>query len=83
MEETSHSDDVTKRHQVMCKGDWPEKGYSCVMDSGENRTKSGKESTQCQGDKRGDDVEDKMMTQETSDDAGNVVRFAQARHQKQ
>ena len=30
MEETSHSDDVTKRHQVMCKRDWPEKGYSCI-----------------------------------------------------
>ena len=55
MEETSHSDDVTKKHQVMCKDDWPEKGYSCknVWIQMKNRTKSEKGSTQCQGDERG------------------------------
>ena len=84
MEETSHSDDVTKRHQVMCRGDWPEKGYSCknvwiqlrIARRVERRAPSVKVT-------RDDDVEDKMMTQETSDDAGHVVRFAHARHQKQ
>ena len=37
------------------------------VDSGENRTKSEKESTTVKV-ARGDDVEDKMMTQETSSD---------------
>ena len=69
MEETSRSDDVAKRHQVMCKRDWPEKGYSCknvwvqvrIARRVKRRVPSAKVT-------RGDNVEDKMMTQETSSD---------------
>ena len=67
MEEMSHSDDVTQKHQVMRKRDWPEKVYSCkkvwihlrIARRVKRRVPSVKVT-------RGDDVEDKMMTQETS-----------------
>ena len=69
MEEMSHSDDVTKKHQVMRKRDWPEKGYSCkkvwIQVRIARRVKRRVPSVKVT---RGDDVEDKMMTQETSSD---------------
>ena len=67
MEETSHSDDVTKKHQVMRKRDWPEKGYSCknvwIQVRIARRVKRRVPSVKVTRDH---DVEDKMMTQETS-----------------